>query len=438
MKQVLKLLLTTLAKAYVRRYRPQIIAVTGNVGKTSTKEAIAAVLCGQKSFRVSGGNLNNEIGVPLAILGDWSEKYYRRGGTLFFWLKVLVAGFVGLLGRCKKYPEILLMEYGADKPGDIAKLAANFKPHIALVTAVGEVPVHVEYFSGPEGVSEEKSELIKSLENTDFAILNFDDPVVLGMKEKTKAKILTFGFGEGAIVKTSNFDFRAGENDEPLGTVFKLHYGESFVPVKLNGSLGKSQAWSASAAAAVGLILGLNLVQISEALTNYQGPAGRLRILKGIKNSWIIDDTYNAAPASMHLALETLKELPVNPLARRAGKKIAILGDMLELGQYSIAAHRETGSFAGSFVDILFTVGPGGRLIADSAGNQMSKENIFNFKTSLEAGKKVQEIIREGDLILAKGSQGMRMERVVEKIMAEPERKKELLVRQSEKWLNKT
>ena len=430
MRQILQFFLKILAKAYIERYHPQIIAVTGNVGKTSTKEAIAAVLSGHKKVRTSGGNLNNEIGVPLTVLGDYTEEYYKKGGTASFWLKVLAVGLAGLLGRRKKYPEILLMEYGADKPGDIARLAASFKPHIALVTAVGEIPVHVEFFSGPEEVSEEKSELVKSLENSDFAILNFDDPMVLGMRDKTKAKVLTFGFGEGAMVKTSNFDFRVGGNGEPLGTVFKLHYGESFVPVKLNGSLGKSQAWSASAAAAVGLILGLNLVQITEALSHYRGPAGRLKILEGVKNSWIIDDTYNAAPASTRLALETLKELS-------AKRKIAVLGDMLELGQYGIAAHREAGNFAGSFADILITVGPGGKLIADSAGNQFSKENILNFKTSLEAGKKAQEIIQEGDLILVKGSQGMRMEKVVEEIMAEPERKKELLARQSEKWLNK-
>lgn len=330
------------------------------------------------------------------------------------------------------------MEYGAERPGDIAKLARNFKPHIAVVTAVGEIPVHVEYFSEPGEIAVEKSNLVRALGGEDFAVLNFDDSLVLDMKQKTKAKVLTFGFGEGAQVRISNFDFRVGENSEPSGVGFKLHYRDSFVLVKIDGFLGKSQAWFASAAAAVGIILGLNLVEISEALTKYRGPAGRLKILKGIKNSWLIDDSYNASPASTHLALETLKEIGALRQAQgKTARKLAVLGDMLELGKYSVSAHQEVGNFAGTFADILITVGPGGKIIADAAGNQLSKDRIFSFDNSTEAGTKVQDLIESGDLVLVKGSQGIRMERVVEEIMANPERKKELLVRQSKKWLNK-
>ena len=174
----------------------------------------------------------------------------------------------------------------------------------------------------------------------------------------------------------------------------------------------------------------MNLVKISDALSAYRGPAGRLKILKGIKNSFLIDDTYNASPSSTHLALETLKELP-------AKRKIAVLGDMLELGKYSIQAHRDAGNFAGTLADILITVGSRAKFIADAAGNQMSKENIFSFDTSVEAGQKARELVQEGDLVLIKGSQGIRMEKIVEEIMAEPEKKKELLVRQSKKWISK-
>ncbi len=442
MKKLLQFLLTRLAKSYLQHYKPQIIAVTGNVGKTSTKEAIAVVLKGHKNIRVSGGNLNNEIGVPLTILGNpegiasrsygagWTEEYYEKGGTVSFWFKVLFISFTGLFRRNKKYPEVLLMEYGADHPGDIGKLVKNFKPNIGVVTAIGEIPVHVEYFSSLEELAEEKSKLIQALGSDDFAVLNSDDFAVLNMKGKTKAKVLTFGFNEEAHVRISNFDFRIGENGEPLGVVFKLNHCESFVPVKINGSLGKSQAWSAGAAAAVGLSLGMNLISISQAFASYQPPAGRLKILRGIKNSFIIDDTYNASPASTHLALETLKSLP-------ARRKVVVLGDMLELGKYTIAAHQEVGNFAGTFADFLITVGTSGKLIADAAGNQMPKDRIISFDTAVEAKAKVQNLIQEGDLILVKGSQGMRMERIVEEIMAEPERKKELLVRQSKKWLNK-
>src|SRR3989344_3265812 len=452
MKTILQKILTVLAKMYLAKYKPKIVAVTGNTGKTSTKEQIAAVLGSAKKIRMSGGNLNNELGVPLAIIGDFTKEYYEKGGTVGFWLKVLFKAKIGLLFR-QEYPEILVLEYGADRPGDIAKLTKNFKPDVAVVTTIGEIPVHVEYFSGPEELAEEKSKLVQTLDTTDFAVLNYDDPAVLAMKEKTKAKVKFFGFGDGAEVRVSDFDFKVGPNGEPEGVVFKIHHisqsaiyplensraisrgsrvGDmaDWLEVKLNSSLGKSQAWAAAAAAAVGLIFGLNLVKISDALSAYRGPAGRLKILKGIKNSFLIDDTYNASPSSTHLALETLKELP-------AKRKIAVLGDMLELGKYSIQAHRDAGNFAGTLADILITVGSRAKFIADAAGNQMSKENIFSFDTSVEAGQKARELVQEGDLVSIKGSQGIRMEKIVEEIMAEPEKKKELLVRQSKKWISK-
>jgi UDP-N-acetylmuramoyl-tripeptide--D-alanyl-D-alanine ligase len=218
--------------------------------------------------------------------------------------------------------------------------------------------------------------------------------------------------------------------------------------VRIVGSLGKSQAWSAAAATAVGSVLGMNLVQIGEALQNYHGPKGRLKILRGIKNSNIIDDTYNASPASTRLALETLRDLLLpssatseSALAGRqsevllSGRKVAVLGDMLELGEYSEKAHRDVGVFASEVVDILVCVGSQAKFIAESAQDKLSSDKIFTFENSDNAKPKVRELIREHDLVLVKGSQGMRMEKIVEAIMAEPEYKKELLVRQSRKWL---
>lgn len=430
MRNLFQTILRILAKLYIARYKPLIVAITGNTGKTSTKQAIMTVLKPYRRVRMSAGNLNNEWGVPLSILGDGGEEYYERGGTPGFWMKVFTQGIIGLFFLPSKYPKILVLEYGADKPGDIAKLVHSFKPHVAVVTAIGEIPVHVEYFSGPQQLAEEKQKLIEYLNGNDYAVLNGDDSVVLEMREKTKAQVSTFGFAEGSAVQVSNFELQTEPSGEPRGVTFKLHYRGSFVPCRIDGSLGKSQAWSAGAAAAVGLIFGLNLVQISESLAQYHGPAGRLKVLKGIKGSFIIDDTYNASPASMHLALETLKSLP-------AKRKIVVLGDMLELGEYSERAHREAGNFAATAADILITVGQKAKFIAEAAGNQMLQEHILSFGNALEAGRKVQEIIQEGDAVLIKGSQGMRMEKVVEEIMAEPERKGTLLVRQSKKWLNK-
>jgi UDP-N-acetylmuramoyl-tripeptide--D-alanyl-D-alanine ligase len=437
-KKILILKLDFLAKLYLWRFKPEIIAITGNVGKTSTKEAVAVVLKKIKRVRSGRGNLNNEFGVPLSIIGDWGDEYYEKGGGLFFWLKVLFLSFIRFI-FITGYPEILVLEYGADKPGDIGRLVRKYKPKVSIVTAVGDIPVHVEYFSDPDAVAKEKSKLISSLKTTDFAILNHDDPMVLDMKEKTKAKVMTFGFSEGSTIRISNFDYQLDDNANPEGVGFKINYGaHSFVPMVINGSLGKSQSFSAGAASCVGIIYGMNLIDIGNALADYRGPSGRLKLLNGIKNSIIIDDTYNAAPSSMHLALETMKDITALRQAKgKTTRKLVVLGDMLELGKYTIEAHQTAGTFAAGIADILVTVGLRGKMMAHAAENQLALENIHSFPTSDLAKQKVQELIKEWDLILVKGSQGARMEKIVEEIMADPQFKKDFLVRQGRKWLKK-
>ena len=429
MQSLLQRILTTLAQAYLARYKPAIVAVTGNVGKTSTKEAIGAVLGTIMRVRMSGGNLNNELGVPLSIIGDWSEEYYQKGSSFFLWAKVITRGIIGLIFPLE-YPKVLVLEYGADHPGDIARLVKLYKPTVGVVTAVGEIPVHVEYFSGPEALAKEKSELVRALDPRSLAILNFDDQVVLDMQTVTKAQVRTFGFGDGASVRISNLDLSTDDRGRPQGINFKLHLDGSLMPMKIEGSLGRSQTYASAAAAIVGLHFGMNLVEINKGLLSYRGTPGRLRIIPGIRGSVIIDDTYNAAPAAMHLALDTLRNCS-------APRKVAVLGDMLELGRYSLEVHRTAGNKVGNLVHALVCVGEKAKFIADSAANQMAREQIYTFHTSEEAKSKVQELIKEGDLVLVKGSQGMRMEKIVEEIMAEPERKEELLVRQSKKWLSK-
>ena len=141
MKAILSLFLTLSARLYLWRFKPSIVAVTGNAGKTTTKEAIAAVLATKYRVRATGGNLNNELGTPLTIIGDFSDDYYRTGGTLGFWSKVWLRTKLGFFRPRSSYPEILVLEYGADRPGDIARLVRFFPPHAAVITQVGQVPV---------------------------------------------------------------------------------------------------------------------------------------------------------------------------------------------------------------------------------------------------------------------------------------------------------
>jgi len=421
-KKILKLILKLLAQLTIWRFEPQVIGITGSAGKTSAKETIFAVLKNHHRVRKSGGNLNNELGMPLTIIGDWSEKELKlvsrdtppgekKIKKLLFWLKVIFLAKIRLLFMKKSaYPEVLILEYAADRPEDIKYLLQIARPQIGIITTVGEIPVHVEFFSGPETIAKEKSKLIEYLPANGFAVLNFDNEIVMKMQERTRARIITFGFAEGADLKITNFENHS-ENDKPLGISFKLEYGGSFVPVVLKNAFGKAQAYAAAVSACVGLIFDLNLVEVSEALSNnYQPAKGRMNLIAGIKDTYIIDDTYNASPLSMQEALDTLRDLP-------ATRKIAVLGDMLELGKYSIEAHEAIGRLVGQIAEILVTVGPRAKFIAEAAKNSGLAENkILSFDTAAEAGRSVQELMKKGDLVLIKASRAVGLEKVVEEI----------------------
>ena len=414
---ILKWILKKLAQLTILRYRPDVIAITGSVGKTSAKETIYAVLKNYKRVRKSGGNLNNELGVPLTILGNWPEEELKLvsrsqpAGTkrikkLFFWLKVILSGTLQVIFPQRSvYPQVLILEYGADKPGDIRNLLAIARPKIAVITSISEIPVHIEFYSGPEAVVREKGKLIEHLFVNDFAVLNFDDQTVIGLKERTRATLKTFGFNDGADVRIANYETK------PDGIVFKLEHQGNVVPVFLRNVFGRAQAYAAIIGVCVGLIYNINLVEISEALSaNYRPAKGRMNLLAGIKDTFIIDDTYNASPASMQAALETLRDLP-------ASRKIAVLGDMLELGKYSIEAHQSIGKLTAKTADVLITVGPRGKFIAESAAAEgMPKDHILTFDTAAEAAKEVQELIKPGDLVLIKASRAMGLEKIVEEI----------------------
>lgn len=410
----------------LKKYKPRIVAITGSVGKTSTKEAIFAVLKPHFRVRKNEKNYNNEIGAPLTIIGGVNAKR-----NIFLWLWNYLKALLLILLPFR-YPKILVLEMGADKPGDIRYLTEFIKPEISVVTAVGEIPVHVEFYAGPEAVAREKRILVEVLPVWGWAILNYDDTTVFDMRERTKARILTYGFGEGAKILATHYEIEPpGVNgDDDFGaTTFKINHNESFVPIRLAGRFGKQNVYPVLAAAAVGIILGLNLIEIAEALDGWQASAGRMRILKGVKKSWIIDDTYNASPMAMRAALDALRDLGAKSERTPMRRRIAVLGDMLELGKFSIEAHEAVGQQVRECADLLFTVGPRGKLIADEAiKNGMPQENVFSFDRSEEVGEFLENKIKEDDLILVKGSRSMRMEKIVRDIMAEPQKAKELLV----------
>jgi UDP-N-acetylmuramoyl-tripeptide--D-alanyl-D-alanine ligase len=413
--------LKKLAQLTIWRYRPGIVGVTGSVGKTSTKLAIAAVLGTERTVRYSHGNFNGEIGLPLTILGDWSERElmllsreHPPGKNvlrkIFFLLKVLCVSAFRIVVK-GHYPEILVLEYGIDRPGDMKYLLSIARPNVSIVTAIGEVPAHVEFFNDPEEVAREKARLIEYLPAAGFAILNYDDDTVMGIESRTRAHVMTFGFTKDAEVRITGFDSRFVE-ERPEGVTFKLEYGGSFVPVRLDNVFGKTQAYAAAAAACVGLVFGLNLVKISEALKNYVPAEHRLSLVPGIKYTFILDDCYNASPLSMRAALATLRDLP-------ARRRVAVLGDMLEIGKYSVEAHEEIGRGVSAIADVIVTIGARAKFIAEAARSEgFNKKNIFSFDTPDEAKATVREVLKKGDLVLVKASRGMHLEKVVEEVKA--------------------
>lgn len=404
MKFIIEKILKFLTKRYLARYKPKIIAITGSNGKTSAKEAIFTVLKEKFKVRKSEKNYNTEIGVPLSVFG------VSAPASNFLWpLTLLKICFK--VYRDRNIPEILILEMAADKPGDLKYLTSFIKPDISVITAIGELPVHVEYYSGPKAVAEEKSFLVKALDNSGVAILNFDDEIVLEMEKKTRAHVFTYGFGDGAMIRASEAQNNLCDNGEFCGIVFKLDFEGKVVPVKIKNTYGKPFVYAALSAIVAGHVLGMNLVEIAKALEDYKPPKGRLNVIKTKQEAFIIDDTYNASPLSTSAALEFLRDLP-------AIRKIAVLGDMKELGKYSDEAHKEVGREAAKSAEYIFVVGKKGKFIIFGALEQgFKKENIFEFSNSIEAGKKLKEIILKGDLVLVKGSRSMKMELTIDKII---------------------
>ncbi|MCX6796805.1 MAG: UDP-N-acetylmuramoyl-tripeptide--D-alanyl-D-alanine ligase, partial [Candidatus Falkowbacteria bacterium] len=322
---------------------------------------------------------------------------------------------------------------GADRPGDLDYLNSIVRCKIGVITLIG--PVHLEYFGSIDQIQKEKGKLIEQLPKDGYAILNYDNEKTRQIKNVSKAKVLTYGFDEKVDVRAREMIFSFIDDKIIRGVSFKITYQGSSVPVFLPNVLGSSVVYAALAGATVGLSLGLNLVNISQALREFKSPRGRMNIISGLKQALIIDDTYNSSPQAAIAALEVLQAMPVKEGARR----IAVLGDMLELGSYSEAGHQEVGKYLAKLkIDKLISVGERARDFCQAAKQAgMAEAGIIQFADTLSASKFVREIIKEGDIVLVKGSQGMRMEKIVKEIMAEPQKAKDLLVRQEEEWLKK-
>ncbi len=426
LKKIIIAIITFEARLIVRRYSPKIIAVSGTVGKTTTKDVIYHALNKSLKIRKNKKSLNSEFGVPLTIIG--SESGWNNS---LAWLKIIGDGFLKIF-YAKNYPEWLVLEVGIDHPGDMKSTAHWLQPDVAVFTTYGEIPVHVEFFDSPEAVMEEQTNLLNYVKSEGFILVNADDKNVLKIKNKSHVKAITYSNLEGgADFYSSNYRINYDkEKNFPMGISFKVNYNGKVFPVNLNGVLGEQYIYPVLVALAVADSINVSLIDAVSNLNSFVSAPGRMKIIEGIKNTVIIDDTYNASPVAVEKALNVLKNIENN------GRKVAVLGDMLELGKFTASEHKKVGDLIYNLnIDFLITVGLRAETIAEqSLKNGMNKERVFMFRKSSEAGDFVKELIGDGDIVLVKGSQGIRTEKIVEVIMKEPERKSELLVRQESEW----
>lgn len=354
------------ARFWRRKLNVKVIGITGSVGKSTTKEAIAETLGVRYRTLRSPGNMNNEIGLPLSILK--LDSSYQRA--------VLEMGFYVI--------------------GDIQFLCDIALPQIGVVTNVGTV--HAERAGSQEAIARGKSELVQALPEDGVAILNFDDPWVRKMEEKTKARVFFYGLSPEADLWADQIEGLGLD-----GIRFRLHYkGEtlhSHVPM-----IGRHSVHTVLRAAAVALNDGLTWQEIFNGLSRGRAQL-RLAVVRGRSGALILDDTYNASPESMLAALNLLDELD--------GRKIAVLGDMLELGPYERQGHEIVGMRAAQVAKILLAFGPRARMIAAAARRAgMNPSNILEFDAPQPIIDWLNENLQSNDAVLLKGSRGLHMDRI--------------------------
>jgi UDP-N-acetylmuramyl pentapeptide synthase len=421
-KTIVVSILTAEAAFLLRRKKPTIIAITGSVGKTSTKDAIYAAVKGSVRARKSQKSFNSDIGVPLTVLGlpnGWSNP--------FMWLKNIFDGFLTAVFS-NDYPDVLILETGIDLPGDMDKLTKWMKPDIVVLTRLPNIPVHVEAFSGPDAVVIEKMKLVSALKPNGKLIYNNDDPIIQAQLPDVLQEQISFSRYLPSDFQASGDKIKYAD-DKPVGVEFSLtHLGVKH-KVQLADTVGTQNMYSVCAAIAVACELGVSIEDAISSVLSLQTPSGRMRLIPGLKSSILIDDTYNSSPIATETALQALSEI------KYAGRKIAVLGDMLELGKFSSEQHKQIGEQVAKTADVLFTVGVRARGIADGAlAAGLDESNIFQYDEVVRAGQELQSYLKSGDIVLVKASQGIRAERIVEEVMSNPEQASELLVRQDTAW----
>jgi UDP-N-acetylmuramoyl-tripeptide--D-alanyl-D-alanine ligase len=369
--------LGSLAAGHRGGFDGPVVAITGSSGKTTTKEMCAAILSVGASTLKNHGNLNNQFGLPLTLLGR--EPHQRR----------------------------VVVELGTNHRGEIAELARIAQPGVGVVTNVGTA--HIEYLGSRDGIAQEKGDLLAALPAQGTAVLNAEDAYAEVLAARTTARVLSFGRGAGADVRAEGTPQSSGR-----ALAFELRAPQGSAAITVAG-LGDTTVANALAAAAAALAAGASLDEVAEGLALYRPVAGRLEQRELPGDLTLIDDSYNANPQSMEVALRLLAS------CGEGGRRVAVLGDMGELGGDAEGAHLEAGRLAATLgIEFLVAVGEQAeRVAAGAAEAGMSPSQIRVARTSEEAGAPVKELVEGGGWILVKGSRAMKMERIAQYLEAE-------------------
>ncbi|MFA6447270.1 MAG: Mur ligase family protein [Patescibacteria group bacterium] len=435
MQRLLERYLGWCAHRTIKRDKPLVVAIAGSVGKTSIRYALTQALSGRLSpeeFRCSKKNYNNELGVPLSIF-----DLEMPGKNPFKWIAVMAVAASYAFGVKRLEMRYLVLEMGADHPGDMKYLIKMAPPTIAIISSLGAE--HTEYFGSEEKAVEEERLILKALPGTGEAILNTDEDWTWSSRNLAECEVVGFGKSPEAVVRIISADIKydpAHPADAGLEINLEVLRNHAY-SLYLKGVYGEPHAYAIAATLAFMVSMDhLSKPAVQYLQDVYQGVPGRTRIIPGIKNTILLDDSYNAQPQAMRSAIGDLARFPIP--AR--GKRIAALGDMLELGSLTEAEHRNIGRLvAESNIDVLVCCGKLARVMAKEAVSAgMPADCVHQFDTSAQAGLFIQqEILKPNDTVLIKGSQGVRMEKITKELMADPLRASELLVRQSEDWLRK-
>lgn len=310
------------------------------------------------------------------------------------------------IGQLNK--DVLIYQVDAAHFNEAKFLLKNSRSVIFVATHLGEYEVDKEFFAGKKSDAVFIEELVKNLPAQARLIFNFDDEIIRDIKNQTNVNSLAFGFGMRADIQATDVLITQSPD---FGTNFKINYEKNIVPVWLKNLFGKEHIYAALSAVGVGEILGLNLVEISAALKFYEGIPRRMKLVEGIKNTLILDDSESASPLSMQAALDVFKKIETS------GRKIAVLGDIIGSGQYVPETHETIGAMVKTSTDLLFTVGLRAKFYAEGAKKAgFAPDKIFSFDEAPETGLALQKEMKQGDLILIDGSKELQMVKIVDEI----------------------